>query len=94
MIIEFELAMPGRSSWNGRWSGDGRQYLVYRTLTAKRCADLGITADGEGSWTHSFGDGWTARVTGRRVKKRRRSDGFAGYEWMVSSVLDHGEIRP
>ncbi len=92
MTIEFELAMPGRSSWNGRWSGDDRQYLLYRTLTAKRCAEIGISA-GEGSWTCSFGDGWTARVTGRRVKKRRRSDGFAGYGWMVSIILDHGSIR-
>ncbi len=88
-LVEFELAMPGNASWNGKWTGDDRQYLVYRRVTAKRCRELCLPR----SWTHSFGDGWVARVSARPVKRGRRSDGFAGYEWMVESILRHAEIR-
>lgn len=27
MILSFTLSMPGRSSWNGRWSGETRRYV-------------------------------------------------------------------
>lgn len=81
--------MPGRASWNGRWSGEARQHLLYREVTGKRCLELDLPA----AWTFPFGDGWVARVHARPAEKVRRSDGFAGYDWMVTSILLHGEIR-
>ncbi len=32
MKVEFRLTMPNNNSWNGKWSGAGRDYLLYRTL--------------------------------------------------------------
>jgi hypothetical protein len=32
--VEFTLSMPGRSSWNGGWSGEGRHFAIVRTLSS------------------------------------------------------------
>jgi hypothetical protein len=48
---------------------------------------------------YNFGDGWAAGVSVRTVdaaearKLRRKSDGFSGYDWMIDSIVQHGEIR-
>ena len=34
-IVLFTLSMPGRNSWNGRWSGEGKKYNIVRKMTAK-----------------------------------------------------------
>jgi hypothetical protein len=92
--VEFRLAMPGCNSWNGRWSGEGRNYSIVRNLTDKKAAAL-LDGKARESWGYNFGDGWFASVEARVVPKGerlRKSDGFAGYEWMVSSILADGEI--
>lgn len=38
--VEFRLSMPGRSSWNGGWSGEGKNYSVVRELTGEQIARL------------------------------------------------------
>jgi hypothetical protein len=84
--MEFRLSMPGVSSWNGRWSGEDRNYTIVRSLDA---ADLAVIGDRR-SWSYAFGDGWVARVDARELQPRERpkkSDGFCGYDWMVSNIL-------
>ena len=100
MKICFELSMPGRNSWNGRWSGEDRIYA--------RIVDLGRTkkarAKGEaiirqGSYSYAWPDGWCALVSVKEVdaaearRIRKHSAGFRGYDWMIDSIRYHGEIR-
>ena len=50
-------------------------------------------------YTYNFGDGWVAAVSVKEVTAkeanaaRQKSSGFCGYDWMITSILDHGEIR-
>ena len=97
--VEFRLTMPNVGSWNGRWSGEDRNYTIVRRLPDERIRDLGIPR----SWRYDFGDGWVAGVSARVMDKggrRAKSDGFCGYEWMVENILRWGtpecqhEFRP
>ena len=93
--VEFKLSMPGVASWNGKWSGEGKNYSIVKSLTDKKIKEL-FGDKNYRSWSHRWTDGWCASVSahilgkGERVKK---SDGFYGYEWMVTDILDTGEIR-
>lgn len=96
-MVAFILTMPGVASWNGRWSGEG-------TLYAKLDGTLGKEKEAElvaGSPYHySWNDGWCARVEVRQVDRneaariRRRAKGFCGYDWMVTSIIKKGKIKP
>lgn len=92
--IAFQLSMPGVSSWNGRWTGEGKLYVLLRRVPESRVAVL----DG-GYWGYDFGDGWRAGVSARLVEGReitnlrKASAGFCGYDWMVDSILEHGRIQ-
>lgn len=94
--VLFTLSMPGCNSWDGKWSGAGRDYSIKRTVkdeVAKR-----LFPDGEfASWYYHWSDGWGACVKGRvlPVGDRTKASGrFSGYDWMVDSILARGEIRP
>lgn len=93
--VEFRLSMPSRGSWNGDWSGAGRNYVIYRSLSRADATRLLGDRTTE-SWFHRWDDGWAACVTGRLMEpgeRRQKSDGFCGYDWMVASIVQHGEIR-
>lgn len=104
--VEFKLSMPGRSSWNGGWSGEGRNYLVVRELSDEDLARLfDIAPDGvdltkcRRIWTHRWSDGWLAQIAARVVpfdEELPRSDGFHGCAWMIDNILakgdPHGEV--
>jgi len=88
--IEFRLDMPSRGSWDGGWSGAGRNYVIVRKLPATKAEELLR----QGRWLYRWDDGWCACVTAREVPKGARlkkSDGFSGYEWMVANIIDHGD---
>ena len=90
--IEFRLGMPGVASWNGKWSGEGRNYVIFRTLPVDRVGELEIP----NSWFHRWEDGWCASVAARVMnpgERRSKSHGFCGYDWMVESIIRYGEIR-
>lgn len=92
--VEFRLSMPNNNSWNGRWSGEGRNYTIVANLSDKLAAKV-LGEKGRDSWGYNFGDGWFASVEGRAVPKGerlRKSNGFCGYDWMVRSILTDGEI--
>jgi hypothetical protein len=85
--------MPSRGSWNGAWSGEGQNCTICKSLREIRVKEL--VAQGS-SWTYNFGDGWFARVDMRVPvpgERRKKSDGFSGYDWMVESILLHGRIK-
>ena len=98
-MIAFRLSMPGVASWNGKWSGAGRNYVKVVSLGRSKTAgarEAEIVAGGP--YYYSFGDGWAASVSASVVtpvearKLRRESDGFSGYHWMVAEIIEHGRI--
>lgn len=87
----FLLTMPHVGSWNGKWTGEGDVYAIVRSVKCyPNCT--------EGDYLYSWGDGWVANVEVRRVttveanKYLKKSKGFSGYDWMVDSILNYGEI--
>jgi hypothetical protein len=92
--VIFVLTMPGRNSWDGRWSGQDRPHNRVRTLRGQKIIELGLD-DQACSWEHSFGDGWVARVSARVLapgEKAPKSVGFAGYDWMIDNLLRFGTL--
>jgi hypothetical protein len=91
MKLIFTLSMPGVAWWNGKWSGEGKHYCIIKPYRGKRAEAraLGLV----GSYGYNFGDGWYARVdVSSLIGKSPKSDGFCGYDWMVTSILSHREI--
>jgi hypothetical protein len=94
--------MPGVASWNGKWTGSDKQYFVIRksskTWLSKQEHFKTLLEKGEDSFYYRWDDGWAANVTvkiidGPEARKRRKaSAGFAGYDWMVNSIMYKGKI--
>jgi hypothetical protein len=88
--VEFRLTMPKRASWDGKWSGERKNYTLTRELE-----DVDATKVDGRSWSYNWPDGWQARVDARIVRNGEpevESNGFCGYDWMVRSILRFGEI--
>lgn len=95
MKLLFKLDMPNRGSWNGRWSGEDNFYAITKTFTTKAGKEKAKEILEKGSFYYSWPDGWGASVSVRQLKKgeRIKSDGFCGYDWMVSSIIEKGYIE-
>ena len=97
MTLCFELSMPTSASWNNRWSGENDFYALLKSTGSKEEMEKFKELSG-GCWTYRWDDGWSACITARIVNSKewkkisRKSKGFCGYEWMVESILKHGEI--
>lgn len=88
--VEFKLDMPGKASWDGKWSGEDKNYVIVRELDDAKAKQL----DGN-AWSYGWSDGWRASISARVVSRRaklKHSDGFYGYDWMVASILQYGKI--
>ncbi len=91
--------MPGRGSWDGRWSGESDCYAIVKTIANGRKhvekAERLVTGS---PYTYRWSDGWAASVSVRIAegadirKTRKASRGFCGYDWMVRSIYEHGAI--
>jgi len=98
-IICHELSMPGRNTWNGAWSGEGRLYAIIRRYKSKKREKLAESILKRSAYSYCWDDGWRARVNIREVdfeearKLRRKSEGFCGYDWMVDSIESDLKIR-
>jgi hypothetical protein len=99
VILCFELSMPGCASWNGRWSGEGRAYLLVKNLgTSQKAKARGLEILQKRTFGYSWPDGWRASISVKEVtsqearRLRKLSAGFCGYSWMVDSILRVGEI--
>ena len=92
-LVAFTLSMPGVGSWDGRWSGTGRLYVVVRQVSNTRAKELDSK-----SFSYQWNDGWCAAVEARIVrsdearKLRRQSAGFYGYDWMVERIIQYDKI--
>jgi len=100
VILCFELSMPNIGSWNGKWTGEGRPYVIVKNFgRSKKATKKAQKILEKGYFHYNFGDGWAAGVSVRDVdskeaqRLRRKSCGFSGYDWMVQSIQDHGEIK-
>ena len=100
MILSFELGMPKNNSWNGRWSGENNFYArVINFGRSKANNDKVKEILDEGYFYYNFGDGWSSSITVKEVdskeaaKIRRKSKGFCGYDWMISSIRKNGRIE-
>jgi hypothetical protein len=82
--------MPGRNSWDNKWSGEERNYTLVRDVSDELAERLDCR-----SWSYSWSDGWRAEVSARVVREVARlkpSHGFHGYDWMVESILRYDKI--
>lgn len=98
MTLLFELTMPNRGSWNGRWSGESRRHLLIRRLSnSKKNFERAEKLNGK-SWYYGWPDGWGASVSCKVIEPRtariweKLSDGFCGYDWMVDSIMARDKI--
>lgn len=88
--VEFRLAMPGRASWDGKWSGEERNYTLVRDVDDALAAQIDNR-----SWSYGWSDGWRAEISARVVRDGmplKPSHGFNGYDWMVASILRYDKI--
>lgn len=99
--VSFELTMPNRASWNGRWSGEGRKFYVIKKLPVNALKQehlKRLIENGRDSWYYRWEDGWGANVEAQVIdstearKRKKVSDGFCGYDWMIDSILSKGII--
>ena len=98
MILSFTLSMPNVASWDGKWSGQDRLYVKTHAFFGKKSAAKADEILDKGYFHYSFGDGWSAGVTVKEVdsqeaaRLRKKSDGFCGYDWMVTSIISDMKI--
>lgn len=100
MILSFTLSMPNVGSWNGKWSGASRLYakVINFGRTKKAIAKANEILDIK-YFHYNFGDGWSAGIKVTEVdakeaaKIRRKSRGFYGYDWMITSIKDNLSIE-
>ena len=98
MILAFELTMPRCNSWNGRWSGEDRRFIIVKVFSNKKALARAAKLIADAPYYYNWSDGWGARVDVCEVssnesrKLRKLSAGFCGYDWMVRTIIDHGEI--
>lgn len=88
----FELTMPNCGSWNGKWSQADRVHVRVRR-------DRDVPKE---LWDRCFyyrwDDGWEACVSVTHMPARearaleKRSSGFSGYDWMITSIIKFGAI--
>jgi hypothetical protein len=97
MNFAFLLSMPGNNAWDGKWTGEGTLYARVKTFSARDFKATGLSLVGH--HRYNFGDGWVASVEVKVVdsttkrKLVKQSKGFCGYDWMIDSLMAHGEIR-
>jgi hypothetical protein len=97
MILAFNLSMPNCASWNGKWSGEDRKYVIVKTFRSKEAIEKARLILDKGYYYYGWSDGWGAGIKVKEVdsrqaaKLRKESDGFNGYDWMVKTICDYGK---
>lgn len=90
--VLFTYTSPTVGSWNSKWSGEGRRYEKVMKLPRTQADNL------KDYYRYNFGDGWSAGIKVRQIdskaaaESRRKTDGFCGYDWMITEILTKGKI--
>lgn len=98
MQLAFTLSMPNRGSWNGGWSGEDRLFCIIKSFKTQKEIAKAQGLLQKRSFYYGWSDGWGASVSIKEVtpaearQLRKKSSGFADYDWMVQSILDYGKI--
>jgi len=100
IYLKFKLSMPNNNSWDGKWSGEGRNYTIVSKFPGSDISRERVNKILDAGYFHySFGDGWAAGVNVEEIdrassaKARKASNGFCGYDWMVDSIIANNDIR-
>lgn len=91
-MIVFELTMPNRGSWDGRWSGESTRHIrvKYDNSVPKEVWNK--------DFFYCWDDGWAAcisviKMSAKEARKlEKESSGFCGYDWMIKSIIQNGKI--
>ncbi len=95
MILLYTLSMPNNNAWNGKWTGNSKSYTDDRKVNIEEGKKILAKAP----FFYNFGDGWRAKVDVKQVtrpeaaKAAKKSDGFCGYNWMITSIIIHNNIQ-
>ena len=93
-MIVFELTMPNRGSWNGKWSGENSRHIRAKSEKSIPNIDKIINKD----FYYTWDDGWTAcistiKMSAKEARKlEKESSGFCGYDWMIDSIINYHKI--
>ena len=98
MLVSFELTMPNIGSWNGIWTGQKKGHFIVKKCSKEELKRINLKED-KASFHYNFGDGWGATVKVEKVdsktanKRRKNSNGFCNYDWMVDEIIQFGRIK-
>lgn len=96
-MLCFELTMPSRASWNGRWSGENSKHIIIKKFLKKDQDAVNKILETK-DYFYRWDDGWCACVTATAIdgkqanRLRKMNAGFCGYDWMVQSILRYNKI--
>ncbi len=96
MIIAFTLSMPQRPA-SSNWGRD-RLYCVTQRFSTKRGKERAEQIVAGGPYDYHFSDGWgmliDVRIVGAKeaASLKKRSAGFAGYNWAIDTICRYGRI--
>ena len=94
LYVKFELSIPNKGSWNGKWTGTEDSHIKTRMITQEQ---LTILLESQ-PYFYSWNDGWGALISVKQIDSKERTKlekkqyGFAGYDWMIPSILTHNKI--
>lgn len=95
--ILYKLTMPNVGSWNGKWTGEGRLHCLIKSY--KKDSDIPEKVLSKKNYYYDFGDGWGANIDcseikgNEKVKYKKLSMGFCGYDWMIKEIEEFGRIK-
>lgn len=98
--LKLELSMPNVGSWNGKWTGKDRFYARTKRFSGKDKIAESEKILANRYYRYDFGDGWSAGVSVEKIdgkeatKVNKKTSGFCGYDWMIDSIINFGEIKP
>lgn len=93
----FILTMPNVGSWDGKWTGGNDLHCKIQMVKKNKLQEL-LGSEQSNSWHYNFGDGWSANVKAKVVtdeeirELQQANKGMMGYDWMIESILEYGEI--
>lgn len=103
LLVRWELSLPNIGSWDGKYSGKRNGMFAYPSRLDRKGEEAKKIQEfidaGKSSFRYNFGDGYTAMWTFtviptiKEYNQMNRGDHGTRYDWMIRSIMKHGEIR-